>query len=41
MGKAEGHGTNWQEHVTSVTVAPCYRRLGVAALSNELAGRNF
>ncbi|XP_065201979.1 N-alpha-acetyltransferase 20 [Planococcus citri] len=32
MGKAEGHGTNWHGHVTALTVAPCYRRLGVAAL---------
>lgn len=32
MGKAEGHGTNWHGHVTALTVAPCYRRLGIAAL---------
>lgn len=31
MGKAEGHGNNWHGHVTALTVAPCYRRLGVAA----------
>lgn len=31
MGKAEGHGTNWHGHVTALTVAPCYRRLGIAA----------
>lgn len=32
MGKAEGHGTNWHGHVTALTVSPCYRRLGIAAL---------
>lgn len=32
MGKAEGHGSNWHGHVTALTVAPCYRRLGIAAL---------
>lgn len=32
MGKAEGHGTNWHGHVTALSVAPCYRRLGIAAI---------
>ncbi len=31
MGKAEGHGDNWHGHVTALTVAPEYRRLGLAA----------
>ncbi|ESN92995.1 hypothetical protein HELRODRAFT_69939 [Helobdella robusta] len=31
MGKAEGSGENWHGHVTALTVAPEYRRLGVAA----------
>ena len=31
MGKAEGHGTNWHGHVTALSVAPDYRRLGLAA----------
>lgn len=30
LGKAEGAGTNWHGHVTAVTVAPEYRRLGIA-----------
>jgi len=30
MGKAEGRGTDWHGHVTAVTVAPEYRRLGLA-----------
>lgn len=30
MGKAEGTGENWHGHVTAVTVAPEYRRLGLA-----------
>jgi N-terminal acetyltransferase B complex catalytic subunit len=32
MGKVEGKGTNWHGHVTAVTVAPEYRRLGLAQL---------
>lgn len=32
MGKAEGRGENWHGHVTALTVAPMYRRLGVAAM---------
>ena len=30
MGKAEGQGTDWHAHVTAVTVAPEFRRLGLA-----------
>ncbi|XP_070578890.1 N-alpha-acetyltransferase 20-like isoform X2 [Ptychodera flava] len=30
MGKAEGTGENWHGHVTALTVAPEYRRLGLA-----------
>lgn len=30
MGKAEGLGDNWHGHVTAVTVAPEFRRLGLA-----------
>ena len=30
MGKAEGGGDNWHGHVTALTVAPEYRRLGLA-----------
>ena len=29
MGKAEGEGTNWHGHVTALTIAPEYRRLGL------------
>lgn len=32
MGKAEGKGDQWHGHVTAVTVAPEYRRLGVAKI---------
>ncbi|KCV70479.1 acetyltransferase [Fonticula alba] len=31
MGKVEGKGTLWHGHVTAITVAPIYRRLGLAA----------
>ena len=31
MGKAEGLGKDWHGHVTAVTVAPEFRRLGLAA----------
>ncbi|CAH1790971.1 unnamed protein product [Owenia fusiformis] len=31
MGKAEGTKENWHGHVTALTVAPEYRRLGLAA----------
>jgi N-terminal acetyltransferase B complex catalytic subunit len=30
LGKAEGRGENWHGHVTAVTVAPEFRRLGIA-----------
>ena len=30
MGKAEGMSENWHGHVTALTVAPEYRRLGLA-----------
>mmetsp|Transcript_5767 Transcript_5767/g.9349 ORF Transcript_5767/g.9349 Transcript_5767/m.9349 type:complete len:102 (+) Transcript_5767:36-341(+) len=30
MGKVEGKGTDWHGHVTAVTVAPEFRRLGLA-----------
>ena len=37
MGKAEGKGELWHGHVTAVTVAPDYRRLGLArALMDHL-----
>jgi N-terminal acetyltransferase B complex catalytic subunit len=35
LGKAEGLHENWHGHVTAVTVAPEYRRLGVASLLME------
>lgn len=31
MGKAEGRGDNWHGHVTCLSIAPEYRRLGLAA----------
>lgn len=31
MGKAEGSADLWHGHVTALTVAPEYRRLGLAA----------
>jgi N-terminal acetyltransferase B complex catalytic subunit len=30
LGKAEGRGTDWHGHVSAVTVAPEFRRLGLA-----------
>lgn len=37
MGKAEGRQTQWHGHVTALTVAPDFRRLGLAAkLMNTL-----
>jgi len=30
LGKAEGDGQSWHGHVSAVTVAPSYRRLGLA-----------
>lgn len=32
MGKAEGDNTNWHGHVSAITVAPQYRRAGLASL---------
>jgi N-terminal acetyltransferase B complex catalytic subunit len=32
IGKCEGHGRLWHGHVSAVTVAPLYRRLGLAKL---------
>uniref|UniRef100_A0A158P7I5 N-alpha-acetyltransferase 20 n=1 Tax=Angiostrongylus cantonensis TaxID=6313 RepID=A0A158P7I5_ANGCA len=31
MGKAEGRDENWHGHVTALSVAPDYRRLGLGA----------
>ncbi|KNC47890.1 N-alpha-acetyltransferase 20, NatB catalytic subunit [Thecamonas trahens ATCC 50062] len=31
IGKAEGRGEDWHGHVTAVTVAPEYRRIGLAS----------
>ena len=31
MGEAEGPGANWHGHVTALSIAPDYRRLGLAA----------
>ncbi|KAI6190025.1 N-alpha-acetyltransferase 20-like protein [Aphelenchoides bicaudatus] len=30
MGKAEGTGENWHGHVTAISIAPAYRRMGLA-----------
>lgn len=30
MGKTEGRGLDWHGHVTAITVAPEFRRLGLA-----------
>ena len=35
LGKAEGYGRLWHGHVSAVTVAPAYRRLGLAATLME------
>ena len=32
MGKSEGKNENWHGHVTSVSVAPDYRRIGMSEL---------
>ena len=32
LGKAEGDGPLWHGHVSAVTVAPSYRRLGLAKM---------
>ncbi|ORZ28231.1 acyl-CoA N-acyltransferase [Lobosporangium transversale] len=39
MGKAEGKGTDWHGHVTAITVAPEYRRLGLAQGMMDLLER--
>ena len=36
MGKAEGEGQLWHGHVTALTVAPEYRRMGLARSLMEL-----
>ncbi|KAI6213437.1 hypothetical protein M3Y94_00150200 [Aphelenchoides besseyi] len=37
MGKAEGRGVNWHGHVTAISIAPEYRRMGLAReLMNKL-----
>jgi N-terminal acetyltransferase B complex catalytic subunit len=36
LGKAEGYGPLWHGHVSAVTVAPSYRRLGLAATLMDL-----
>ena len=36
MGKAEGDGNLWHGHVTALTVAPEYRRMGLARSLMEL-----
>ncbi|KAH8826898.1 N-acetyltransferase [Flagelloscypha sp. PMI_526] len=36
IGKAEGHQTEWHGHITAITVAPEYRRLGLARKMVEL-----
>lgn len=38
LGKAEGLGDNWHGHVTAVTVAPEFRRLGLAQKLMEYLG---
>ena len=30
LGKAEGAGERWHGHVTAVTIAPEFRRIGLA-----------
>lgn len=43
MGKAEGPGKEWHGHVTALSVAPEYRRLGLAeklmAVLEEISDR--
>jgi len=36
LGKAEGQGQEWHGHVTAITVAPEYRRLGMARKMMDL-----
>ena len=33
MGKAEGIAENWHGHVTAVTVAPEFRKIGLGTLN--------
>lgn len=35
MGKAEGLGENWHGHVTAITVAPEFRRIGLGLLPSS------
>jgi N-terminal acetyltransferase B complex catalytic subunit len=35
IGKAEGEGCQWHGHVSAVTVAPAFRRLGLAKIMME------
>jgi N-terminal acetyltransferase B complex catalytic subunit len=39
IGKAEGSGNEWHGHVTAITVAPEYRRLGLARKMMDLLER--
>lgn len=39
MGKIEGRDTNWHGHVTALSVAPNFRRLGLAAYMMEFLER--
>eukprot|EP00124_Ichthyophonus_hoferi_P004996 Ihof_evm4s634 gene=Ihof_evmTU4s634 len=39
MGKAEGQGKEWHGHVTALTVAPDYRRLGLGELMMNMLER--
>jgi N-terminal acetyltransferase B complex catalytic subunit len=36
IGKVEGKGAHWHGHVSAVTVAPAYRRLGLAKLLMDI-----
>lgn len=36
MGKAEGEGAEWHGHVTAVTVAPDFRKIGLATVLMDL-----
>lgn len=31
LGKSEGEGKNWHGHVTAVSVAPEFRKMGIAS----------
>ena len=39
LGKAEGNQSDWHGHVTALTVAPEYRRLGLARSMMDLLER--